>query len=130
MLECNVAFRGFDCTTFPQVLFELQELPKKGTGSDLADALEAKKCEHENIPGDDLKGRFIGRKIPAGYYIVFNNAHFVLYDATKQKLYEFNKEKNTLGGFRETNAGERTMATNSGGWSVRKLPDIYAPKFA
>ena len=94
-LETDHAMRGFDCTTFPMVLFEISRLTPPGYGKQVSDSLGGTKCDLEQVSQATLEKKFQDKAIPAGIYILFSEGHILLYSAQVNTIYEF-----TYGGFK------------------------------
>jgi hypothetical protein len=123
-LETNNDMRGFDCTSFPMVLFSIKQLTPPGYGKQVCDGCGAVKCEMEQLKGADLAKRFKEDTIPNGLYILFSEGHVLLYNSDLNTLYEFN-----YGGFRATPAAQRTLQAPRDLWWMRKLSESYRPLF-
>lgn len=123
-LEADPNSRGFDCTTFPMALLEIQRLPAPGYGKQLCDALGATQCRIEQIDSTEMSRRFRENTIPEGVYVLFSAAHVLLYDSSRNVLHEF-----THGGFKSTPAGQRTLQAPQNLWWMRKLPESYRSAF-
>ena len=134
-LETDPARRGFDCTTFPMVLFQVPRLPGTGSGMDLANALGAAACDLEEMEPAKLEAHFAARDVPAGIYIVFGKwgavgaGHVLLYDANINWLFEFNSSP--VNGYQDKPATYRSFRyPASAKWWIRKLDPKYRPCFA
>ena len=116
--------RGFDCTSFPMVLFEIARLAAPGYGKQVGDALAVETCDLEQVSKTALEAHFKADDIPVGIYLLFSEGHVLLYNSDLNTLYEFN-----YGGFRATKASEREMVAKHGLWWMRKIPETYRPQF-
>lgn len=122
--EALNANRGFDCTSFPMVLFEIARLAAPGYGKQVGEALSVVTCDLEQVSKLVLEAHFKANDIPAGIYLLFSEGHVLLYNSDINTLYEFN-----FGGFRATLASERDMAAKHGLWWMRKIPETYRSQF-
>ena len=123
--ETESANRGFDCTSFPMVLFSIAQLASPGYGKQVCDALAAEKCDLEQVQGSTLAEKFKENTIPNGLYVLFSEGHVLLYNSDINTLYEFN-----YGGFRATPAAQREMKAPRDLWWMRKISEVHRPAFS
>lgn len=123
-LETTTGMRGFDCTSFPMVLFEIPRLAAPGYGKQVGDALGVETCGLDQVSSSALEAHFKADDIPVGIYLLFSEGHVLLYNSDLNMLYEFN-----YGGFKATKASDRTMTAKNSLWWMRKLPEKYRAKF-
>lgn len=122
-LETDPVMRGFDCTSFPMVLFSVKKLPSPGYGKQLCETLHSQKCDLEALTRSRFEDLLRLDAIPNGIYLFFSGGHVLLYNSDINIIYEFNH-----GGFFATPGWQRAMATPDLWW-VRKLDEKYRPLF-
>lgn len=123
--ETDNAMRGFDCTSFPMALLSIPRLNPPGYGKQVCDALNAEKCNLEQVKSDALATKFKLDSIPVGLYVLFSEGHVLLYNSDINTLYEF-----TYGGFKATLASLRVMSAPRNLWWMRKINESYRPNFS
>jgi hypothetical protein len=124
-LETQDAMRGFDCTSFPMALLGVKSIAQPGYGKQLCDAVNACKCDLEQVSSADLAQRFKDDVIPYGLYVLFSAGHVLLYNSDINTLFEF-----TYGGFKATPAGMRELKAPQDLWWMRRIDESYRPRFA
>ncbi len=123
--------RGFDCTSFPMVIFGVKSLPLPGYGKQLCEQLTHSKCGLEGLTRGQLEDYLRLDSIPKGIYVFFSSKHVLLHNSDINMIYEFNAPGGLFGltGFKETPGYLRQMSTPDLWW-VRKLDEKYRPCFA
>lgn len=125
--ETNPAYRGFDCTSFPEALYcdlfpnGYPDLSAGNSGPIIADALGAQACDMEAKDGETLRQLLLDRQDEISVYLVWRHySHILLCKvdtvAGSRWFHEFN-----LGGYLRTPLAEREL---SGTFTARRLPAV------